>query len=209
MIIRRFPCGPYATNTYLVICPITQRVAIVDPSPGCTPAVTAHIRDHVLIPDKILLTHSHWDHIADVAPLQELYKIPVGVHPEDAYNLENPGIDNIPYSVEIRGVIPNLFFNEGDDVLVGKIAFKVIHTPGHTPGCICFYSAQERVLISGDTLFKGTMGSLSLPTSRPELMLGSLKKLAVLPPDTVVFPGHGIRTTIGAEEWLAHPEEML
>lgn len=209
MIIRRFPCGPYATNAYLVVCPVTQRTAIIDPSPGSAEVVIAHIRDHALIPDKILLTHSHWDHIADVAPLKELYKIPVGVHPEDAYNLEHPGIDQIPYSIEIQGVKPDLLFKEGDEILVGRVVFTVIYTPGHTPGCVCFYSANERVLISGDTLFKGTIGSLSLPTSRPELMLGSLKKLAALPRDTVVFPGHGVRTTIEAETWLAHPESML
>ncbi len=81
---------------------------------------------------------------------------------------------------------------------------KVIHTPGHSPGGVCFYLPSEKILFSGDTLFRGTIGNLSLPTARPDLMWDSLKKLAALPPETKVYPGHGGPTTISAEKWIAH-----
>jgi glyoxylase-like metal-dependent hydrolase (beta-lactamase superfamily II) len=81
---------------------------------------------------------------------------------------------------------------------VGEVEFQVIHTPGHTPGCVCFWFPKEDLLVSGDTLFQGSIGRLDLPTARPKLMWGSLQKLAQLPANTRVIPGHGQETTIGA-----------
>jgi glyoxylase-like metal-dependent hydrolase (beta-lactamase superfamily II) len=101
------------------------------------------------------------------------------------------------------------FLIEGQKLTVGDLDIEVIHTPGHTPGGVCFYLPKEKVLISGDTLFRGTIGNLNFPTSRPDLMWGSLKKLAALPADTKVYPGHGGSTTIGAEKWIGHAKERF
>jgi len=98
---------------------------------------------------------------------------------------------------------------EGDRVSIGNQIFEVIETPGHTPGGVCFYNGNQHLLFSGDTLFKGTIGNLSFPTSRPHLMWTSLSKLAKLPAETRVFPGHGLETTIGQEKWLERAEELF
>jgi hydroxyacylglutathione hydrolase len=204
MILQPFPSGPFATNAYVIGCPITRKAAIIDPSPGSAPSIISYISEQQLVVEKILLTHSHWDHIADGSILQKHYAIPVYVHPDDAANVQKPGADGLRFWVAIEGLIPKTF-QEGEKISVGNITLEVIHTPGHTPGGVCFYCQEEGVLLSGDTLFKGAMGNLSLPTGQPERMGDSLKKLAALPADTSVFPGHGSATTIGNESWIRSP----
>lgn len=203
-MIQPFPSGPFETNAYLVACPETKHAAIVDPAPGCYSSVVAVVEKGKWIVDKILLTHSHWDHIADVAVIKKRFNAPVYIHADDKENLEEPGSDGLPCRVDIPGVIPSGFLEEGQIVTIGNMQLLVIHTPGHTPGGVCFYCKEGQFLISGDTLFKGTIGNLSFPTARPALMGNSLKKLAALPSHTVVYPGHGPETTIGAEAWIAH-----
>ncbi len=209
MHIEVFPSGPFDTNAYIIACPDTKRAAFIDPAPNSFDALIAHVERQQLIPEKILLTHSHWDHIADVAPLKERYLIPVYIHALDAPNLQEPGSDRLPCWIQIDGVIPKGFLNEGDVVTVGNIKFRVIHTPGHTPGSICLYCQEEGILFSGDTLFRGSIGNLSLPTSQPKLMWSSLDKLAKLPPTTKVYPGHGPATTIGKEAWLPNAQQLF
>lgn len=206
MLIHAIPSGPFATNAYIVSCPETKKTGIIDPAPQSAASISAYIEKNHLIPEKILITHSHWDHIADTAALKELYNIPVYIHPDDAYNLIRPGSDGLPYWMEIRPVNPTGTFVDEDEIPIGNLKFKVIHTPGHTPGGVCFYNKEYEALISGDTLFKSSCGNISFPTSDPKLMWSSLKKLWRLPPTTVVYPGHGQQTTIGDEDWLPNAE---
>jgi glyoxylase-like metal-dependent hydrolase (beta-lactamase superfamily II) len=93
--------------------------------------------------------------------------------------------------------------------MLGDIVIDVIHLPGHSPGGVGFYLKKQDTLISGDTLFKGSIGRLDLPTSEPEKMWNSLDKLAKLPPKTRVIPGHGDETTIGEESWLANAKHYF
>lgn len=209
MNIQVFPSGPFETNAYVVSCPITKQAAIIDPAPESATSIISYLTQHQLIPTKILLTHSHWDHIADVVPLKKKYGIPVYIHAFDAPNLEHPGSDRLPCWISIESVTPEHLIKEGDKISIGEITFEVIDTPGHTPGGVCFYSKGEKVLFSGDTLFQGTIGNLSFPTSRPHLMWDSLSKLAKLPAETRVFPGHGPETTIQKEKWLDRAEELF
>lgn len=207
MIIQTFPSGPYATNAYVVACEKTKKAVIVDPSPGSFEAVWAYIAQKQLIPDKILLTHSHWDHIADVAKCKRAYGIPVWVHALDKQNMETPGSDRLSGSQGIEGVQVEHSVEDGERFFVGELEFTTIHTPGHTPGGVCYYLPQAKILLSGDTLFRGSIGRVDLPTGEAALMWLSLKKLAALPKETVVYPGHGPQTTIGKESWLAYAEE--
>jgi len=209
MFITSFTSGPVGTNTHLIVCPSTKVAAIVDPAPGSAEKVFDYITKHQLHPEKILLTHSHWDHIADVMPLQKRIPLPVYIHALDSPNLEHPGADQLRSPFFIKAVQPEGFLKDGDIVSVGTLQFKVIHTPGHTLGGICLYCPAHALLISGDTLFKGCMGRVSFPFSDPQLMWNSLKKLAQLPPDTVVYPGHGPTTTIGKEKWLEDAEKIF
>jgi glyoxylase-like metal-dependent hydrolase (beta-lactamase superfamily II) len=209
MIIKAIPSGPFETNAYIVVCLNSLTALIIDPAPDSADAIISYLAENNLKPEKILLTHSHWDHIADVASLKKLYDIPVFIHPDDIKNLEIPGSDGLPCWIEIEGVKADGFLNEGDFITCGNLKFNVIHTPGHSPGCICLYEKDEKVLLSGDTLFKGSIGNLSFATARPKKMWESLKKLEKLPGETKVYPGHGPSTTILSESWLGNAEKIF
>lgn len=209
MTLAVFPSGPFETNAYVLSCPDTKSAAIIDPAPESSEKIISYIEKNHLKAEKILLTHSHWDHIADVTPLAAHFGIDVLIHQLDAPNLETPGADLLPCWIDIAGVKPDQFLQEGEDLQLGSLILRVIHTPGHTPGGVCFYLPKEKLLISGDTLFKGTIGNLSFPTANAQLMWQSLKKLAKLPAETKVFPGHGPSTTIAAENWLERAEQIF
>lgn len=209
MFIFKFPFGPFETNAILVGCEKTLKAAIVDPSPGSGNAILQKVKEHGLTVEKVLLTHSHWDHFADAFSLKEKTGAPLYVHPLDAKNIELPGSDGIPLFIPIAAVKADHFLNEGDVITVGSLNFEVIHSPGHSPGSVCYYMREKKVLLSGDTLFQGSIGNLSLPTGQPELMWRSLDKLAKLPAETRVIPGHGADTTIGKEHWLSRAKQIF
>jgi hydroxyacylglutathione hydrolase len=203
MILYKFPSGPFKTNTLLIGCPKTKIAAVVDPAHLSTSQVLDFAEKDQLKIQKILLTHSHWDHFADAHVLKEKTDAEIYVHAADALNLEKPGSDFLPMIIPIKPVKFDHLVKEGDTIRVGEISFHVIETPGHSPGGVCYYSPLEKVLISGDTLFKGSIGNLQFPTSSPEEMWKSLKKIGQLPTETKVIPGHGPNTTIGDEQrWL-------
>jgi glyoxylase-like metal-dependent hydrolase (beta-lactamase superfamily II) len=209
MILEVFPSGPAETNAYLLACSETKRAVVIDVPFESVELLIDCAKKHSVVIEMILLTHSHWDHTAEAALLKEKLGIPLYVHQEDVGNLETPGSDRLPMLFPVRGVQADGFLTDGQEIDVGTLHIQVIHTPGHTPGGVCFYLPKEKVLISGDTLFRGTIGNLSFPTARPALMWKSLKKLAALPPETKVYPGHGGPTTIGAEKWIAHAQDRF
>lgn len=209
MYIVKFPFGPLQTNAILLGCSKTKKAVIIDASAGCAEPILHKAEEKGSKIEKILLTHSHWDHFADAKELKEKTHAPLYIHTLDAKNLEDPGSDGLPLFIPIEAVSPDHFLSEGDVITVGELKLEVIHTPGHSPGSVCFYLAEQKLLIAGDTLFQGTIGSLSLPTAEPDKMWDSLAKLAKLPPDTRVVPGHGPDTTIGRESWLGHAKEFF
>jgi hydroxyacylglutathione hydrolase len=209
MIIQDFPSGPFETNAYVVSCPITKETAIFDPAPNSSESLIAYVTENHLTVQMILITHSHWDHIADVSKIKDHYYIPVYVHTLDALNLTKPGSDGLPYWISLVGVKPDKLLTDGELINLGSLQFKVIHTPGHSPGGVCFFCESEEVLFSGDTLFRSSIGKLSFPTSEPDKMWESLSKLARLPGTTKVYPGHGPSTMIGNEKWLANAKQIF
>jgi glyoxylase-like metal-dependent hydrolase (beta-lactamase superfamily II) len=210
MFLYIFPLGPLETNAILIGCGKTRKAAVIDPAFQATEVILDAAQEHGLTIEKILLTHSHWDHFADAFTLKTKTQVPLYVHPLDAKNLSHPGSDGIPLYFTIHPVAHDHVLEEGDTLCVGELSFRVIHTPGHSPGGICLYAEGERLLISGDTLFQGSMGTLSLPTASPHDMWASLKKLSLLPHETRVIPGHGGATTIGDEAlWLTKAEEIF
>lgn len=208
-IIEIFSIGPFETNAIVLGCPRTKRAAIIDLPAESVPILSKVLDQYQFTLEMLLITHSHWDHIADAANAKKMWNVPLYIHPEDAPNLENPGADQLPLLFPIEGVKADRFLSDGQELRLGDLLIAVIHTPGHTPGGVCFWLRQEKILISGDTLFKGTIGNLSFPTARPNLMWESLRKLASLPPETKVFPGHGEETTIGAEQWIIDAEKYF
>ena len=180
-----------------------NKAVVIDPAPGCAEKINRALHHKKMTMEAIWITHSHWDHIAGCSELLQGRSVPVVVHALDADNLTHPGTDGIPSWVKVEPVKAVTLVRDGDALTLGSSAWKVLHTPGHSLGSVCYYHQEKGWLFSGDTLFKGTMGNISFPTSAPALMNDSLKKLCTLPEDTIVLPGHGPATTIGAErEWM-------
>ena len=200
MILKKFSCGPFATNVYLLVCTQTRSGVFVDPAPDSYADLTKAAKDCEM--KAIFLTHSHWDHMADTKKLKDFFSIPVYVHQRDSFNLSCPGSDGLPLFMPIEGVQSDCDLVDGQILTIGHLQICVIHTPGHTPGGVCFYIKKEKALLSGDTLFKGAIGNLSFPTANADAMWQSLRTLNQLPEDTCIYPGHGPFTTIGAERAL-------
>ncbi len=185
-------------GSYGVNCSILSREGlawIVDPGHE-----GARIRELLakkgLEPAAVLLTHAHFDHITGVADLQAAFPgLPVYVHPADRPMFGHP-FNQMPPEYPSIGIPKNLK-DATDLALPGG---KVIHTPGHTPGGVCYYVKDLSTLLSGDTLFAGSIGRTDFPGGDMTQMLDSLKRLMALPEDTLVIPGHGSTTTIGREK---------
>ena len=201
--IKSFVFNPFQTS-----CPLLWDEdgcgVIVDP--GCYGEVEmqrlcSYMAAEKIRPEKILLTHGHFDHIYGVKALSELYDIPVYMHPDDAVILAHD--DQISTAFGLKA--PDTSFDwlplsEGDILRGGKISFEVIHTPGHTPGGVCFLDREDGLLLSGDTLFAGSIGRTDNQWGDYEkLIVSIMDKLMGLPSDTDVIPGHGPKTDIGYE----------
>jgi hydroxyacylglutathione hydrolase len=207
MTIKKIISGPLGNNT--IIVHDDKDAVVIDPSIDSFGLIDKYIVKHKLIVKAIFLTHSHFDHIADVAILKQKTKANIYIHPEDADNLINPGVDKISCMFPVKGSNPDVLIHDNQEIIIGNLKFIVIYTPGHSPGSVCYYLPDNNTLFAGDTLFKGSIGNISFPTSRPALMWGSLKKLAKLPKNTKVIPGHGEDTSIGKESWLDRAEEFF
>jgi hydroxyacylglutathione hydrolase len=191
--------GAMGANCYIVSCPETKKAAVIDPGADGK-------RLHRWILEKgyqveyILLTHGHFDHIAAVDDLRELFHAKVGIHAEDAEMLID-GQKNLSSWVgpSFKLKPADFLLEEGQVLTVGNESLTVIETPGHTRGGVCFLTSEG--LISGDTLFEGSIGRTDFPGGSLEQLIGGIeKKLLVLPDDTRVYPGHGSDTTIGREK---------
>lgn len=148
-----------------------------------------------LEPAGILLTHGHFDHIGAIGELQEKWPaLPVYVHPADVPVLTHP-LNCFPPDYPAIAAPKNIA-----DARSLPEPMRTIETPGHTPGGVCYYLPEEKLLLSGDTLFAGSVGRTDLPGGDMPTLMDSLKKLTVLPDDTLVIPGHGSHTTIGREK---------
>jgi len=209
MFIDVIPSGPFATNAILITCETTSKAIAIDPAPSSRELLLQKAKERSATIEAIYLTHSHWDHIADANALKEALSVPIHIHPLDRKNLEEPGSDSLPLFIPIEGTQGARDLLPGQDHSVGDHHFTVIHLPGHSPGGVGLYFEKEHVLIAGDTLFKGAIGRLDLPTAEPDKMWDSLKRLSELPKETIVYPGHGDPTTIGNESWLSRAKEIF
>jgi glyoxylase-like metal-dependent hydrolase (beta-lactamase superfamily II) len=190
--------GPFQANCYLVIDEATGSAVLVDP--GDDGAELVHmVQASGARLAEIWLTHAHIDHIGGVAEVQRQLRVPVRLHP-----LDRPFYDTLSARMaEMYGLPfdqpepPDLELAEGDELRCGNLRFTVMHVPGHAPGLVSFNG--EGVALCGDLLFAGSIGRTDLPLSDPSAMNASLARIATLPEDTVVHPGHGGTTTIGEE----------
>ena len=202
MRLKGLTVGALGTNCWIAADEETSRAIIFDPADNAK-RIFDVIEQNGFKPEKIVLTHCHFDHFLAAEDLKKLCgNIPIIIPEKDKILAENP-VYNL--SSSFMGTAKNLIFDDtvdsGDIINCGSLKAKVIFTPGHTPGGCCYYFESEHVLISGDTLFFMSVGRSDFPLSDGAKLNESIRdKLFILPEDTQVFTGHGQPTSIGFEK---------
>lgn len=206
MKIQTFPLILFGVNCYVVYDPVEKEAAVVDP--GIVDnreleAIDKFLSDRDLHLIAVINTHQHIDHVLANGGLADKYGVPVMAHDADAFLGEGLQAQarqfGLPFRMENAGVTHSL--RDGDRIKIGSGELQVIHVPGHSPGGIALYDAADGFVITGDSLFEGSIGRTDLPGGDIARLLESVKKrLYTLPDNTVVYPGHGASTTIGREK---------
>lgn len=178
--IDRLKLGPFNTNSYLLTCPLTGDSVVVDAPAKASEILRAAKETN---PKYILITHNHMDHVGALSDLRSKLKIPIGVHRLDTRGLP---------------LRPEILLEDGGEVFFGNTSLKVLHTPGHTPGSLCFLVGKH--LISGDTIFPGGPGKTRSPAALKQIIASITHSIFVLPGDTEIYPGHGDSTILRKEK---------
>ncbi len=210
MLVVGFPTGALQANCFLLAAGEGEPCVIVDPGQEAEEPVAQALRKHRLSPVAVLLTHGHFDHAFSVTPVCDGNDIPAWIHPDDRDMLSDPlkGVSQETASffggrLEMREPSEVRELSDGVTLDLAGLSLLVDHTPGHTGGSVMFRAGTEeggRLVLSGDTLFAGSIGRTDLPGGDHAAMLDSLRhKVLPLPDDTVVLPGHGPSSTIGRE----------
>jgi hydroxyacylglutathione hydrolase len=201
LIVQSYCLGELATNAYLVWDPTTLRAALIDPADSGD-LLSEEILHNELKLEKIILTHGHFDHVLGLLEVKLNFSdAPIFMHFDDLFLIKDAqknarhwlkkDVDPVP--------VPDLDLARESIIEIAGVDFEIITTPGHTPGSLAFYSETEKLLLSGDTLFKQAVGRTDFSYSSPQDLKSSLKKLLTLPEETRVLSGHGDETTIGEE----------
>lgn len=201
MKFRTLTVGPVSCNCSIVACPKTGEAAVVDPG-GNTERILAAVNAMGVTVKLLLHTHGHFDHILATAELAASTGASIMIHENDRALYENlPGQGRLFGFSAQRPPEPTRWLVGGETIALGQLEATVLHTPGHTPGSVGFYFGPgEALLLSGDTLFAGSVGRTDLPGGCfDDLSVSIRQKLYTLPGDTRVVPGHGPETTIGHE----------
>ncbi len=202
--LQSFTFNPFGENTYL-LSDEDSNCWIIDPGMADAREVTQlqqTIEKGGLRPRGILNTHAHIDHILGVASLVEKYKIPFALHPLEAPVLAAATTSALMFGMgNFTPPLATQSLSEGEVLSLGKHRLRVLFTPGHSPGSVCFYCEEAAWIVGGDVLFNGSIGRTDLPGGNMETLLQSIRtQLYTLPDGVVVYPGHGPATTIGAEK---------
>ncbi len=192
MQVETFTVGMLSTNCYIANCTETKEAIIIDPGLDFVAEaqpIFNYINKEKLKIKFIVNTHGHSDHINGDAIMQKKYEAPICIHEFDASFLEN---------LENHDSKNDVLLKDGDIIKFGNANLKVMHTPGHTMGCICLVG--DKLVFSGDTLFAGSIGRTDFVESSPKDMSVTLKKLLGLPDGLIVYPGHGGISLMGREK---------
>ena len=202
--VKVFIFSPIQENTYLLYNE-EGKALIIDP--GCyskeeQETISRFITAESLVPVQLLNTHCHLDHVFGNKWVYDTYHTPLHIHPKEETMLqlaplsgEKWGLPFVNYSGPLH------YLNEGDTIQMGNDALRIILAPGHSPASICFYCEAQQFIIGGDVLFRESIGRSDLPGGNHETLLKSIREqLFTLPDEVVVYPGHGLKTTIGHEK---------
>ncbi|WP_303721075.1 MBL fold metallo-hydrolase [Malonomonas rubra] len=199
MILESLPTGPLQVNCYIVGCETTRKAVVVDPG-GDVEQILALVKKLNLQVQLIINTHGHFDHVGGNRQLIEATGAELLLHEKDkdllAMAAQHAAVYGLPTKLSPE---PNRLLVGGEMITVGELVFKVLHTPGHSPGGICLL-IEDQVIV-GDTLFAGSIGRTDLPGGNHQQLIESIQAhLLPLPDATVAHPGHGPATTIGREK---------
>ncbi len=201
--VKVFILSPIQENTYILFNE-HKECFIIDP--GCyftdeKQELKSFINENGLIPKMLLNTHCHLDHVFGNKFISETYGLTLQLHEKEKLVLEMAPASGLMFNMPFDNYQGKLIFLKDADVLfLGEDKLEIIFAPGHSPGSICFYCAQQRFIISGDVLFERSIGRTDLPGGDHRTLINSIKqKLFALPDDVVVYSGHGNETTIGNE----------
>ncbi len=203
MQLHVLPAGPIQTNAYLLVAPERGEAVLIDAPGDVWADVEPILKANQARLTELWITHGHWDHITDNFALQKLTgaKIACGIGDKEMLTKPSDLGWRLPFSIHASAA--NVLLKDGDEIKLSREALLVISTPGHTPGSICLYSKEDKIVFTGDTLFAGAMGRTDFPGGDALLIKKSLNKLAKLPEETKVLPGHGELTLIKKEkEWM-------
>lgn len=197
--VKQVVTGTIEENCYIIYK--GTDALIVDPGDE-TSKIKNEIEELGVRPIAVLLTHTHFDHIGSLEDIRVDYDIPVYVSPEEQDWLGDPSKNLSSYNpFEIKANPADYLFSPSESVSIAPFTFTVVSTPGHSPGGVSFIFEEDGFVISGDALFRGSIGRTDLPGSEPEKIVPAIEKeLFTLPEDTIVFPGHGNQTTIEYEK---------
>ncbi|PIJ51336.1 hypothetical protein BL250_01160 [Erwinia sp. OLTSP20] len=206
MEFQIIPVTAFAQNCCLIWCPQTKEAAIVDPG-GNAEMIEEIVRDRGVVVKQILLTHGHLDHVGAAASLAGDYQVPV-LGPDIR---DNFWLQALPDQSQMFGfdwcapLTPDRWLSDGEKIRVGEETLEVLHCPGHTPGHIVFFHRQQRLLISGDVIFRGGVGRSDFPQGSHSDLIKAIKtRLLPLGDEVRFLPGHGPDSTLG-EERISNP----
>jgi len=203
MIIKTFARNNMGQNVYLYYCRISGEGVLIDA--GCNEAdrneITAFLQEKGITVNAILLTHGHFDHIITANEMKKLTNAEIYCHKLEVPMLEDPELNLSTIIKQKLSVTPDKTLQDGDIIKFGHAALEILHTPGHTPGGVCYYDRESANLFTGDTLFRESVGRADLPQGNSKTLKKSIaEKLLTLPGSTNVYPGHGPNTTIAHEK---------
>lgn len=201
MELVTFTTGPLENNSYLAYTHSSNSAVLFDAPIQSFNVVKEFIEKNQLNLRAIILTHTHFDHITDLSLFRDNFNPQIYVHPDDEYRLLSP-MDELPtwIKIDITPVLPTHYLQDEEILVFRDMNFKIIHTPGHTPGGVCIELLGQKKIITGDTLFNLGIGRTDFPGGNSFELLNSIKKkLLTYPDDFEIYPGHGGKSTIGIE----------
>ena len=201
MKVIKTPLGALQENVYVAFCEDTKEGVLVDP--GSNPEmILAILKKNSVTLKYILLTHAHFDHIEAIPEIKKHLNVPVVVHEDEQEILGDAQYNHSgKYAGEAVELTADIMLKDGEELTVGNDSFRIIHTPGHTPGGACYYSEKSAIVFTGDTLFKDEVGRCDLYKGNlGQLVNGIKKNLFILPDDVIVYAGHGENSSIGHEK---------